>query len=109
LELHLKKMGGGNGMGPGAHRVNESTPLLVNDGAGKASTLKTYGNIFISIVGAGVLGLPYTYKTSGYAVAVTCVICSAFLSYYCMMKLVSLSSSSSVCSRNIFSVAHAIV
>lgn len=73
--------------------VHDTTPLLPVKDAGvghrKASTLRTYGNIFISVVGSGVLGLPYTYKTSGYAVAITCVICSAVLSWHCMMKLVS--------------------
>ncbi|CAM6090905.1 unnamed protein product [Calypogeia fissa] len=83
-------MKGGSGISNGLQHVHESTPLLgMKEGASKkASTLKTYGNIFVAIVGSGVLGLPYTFKTSGYAVAAISVVCSSVLSWHCMMKLV---------------------
>ena len=32
------------------------------DGGGDDSIIKLYGNIFITFVGAGVLGLPYAFK-----------------------------------------------
>lgn len=34
-------------------------------GHGTKSTLKVFGNIFISFIGAGVLGLPYAFKEAG--------------------------------------------
>nr|XP_039250430.1 amino acid transporter AVT3B-like [Styela clava] len=34
-------------------------------GQGTTSTLKVFGNIFISFIGAGVLGLPYAFKEAG--------------------------------------------
>jgi proton-coupled amino acid transporter len=67
---------------------DDVTPLLGHTGRGTASELRTAGNIFISIVGAGVLGLPYVFKTSGWAVAVTTVTLAASLTYYCMLLLV---------------------
>ncbi|BBN18878.1 solute carrier family 36 (proton-coupled amino acid transporter) [Marchantia polymorpha subsp. ruderalis] len=79
---------GGAGAASGAGGANEETPLLGLAGTGRASTFKTYFNIIISIVGAGVLGLPYTFRTSGWAVSAACVTGSAILSYYCMMHLV---------------------
>jgi proton-coupled amino acid transporter len=68
---------------------DDVTPLLGHTGRGTASELRTAGNIFISIVGAGVLGLPYVFKTSGWAVAVATVTLAASLTYYCMLLLVS--------------------
>ncbi|KAL2610140.1 hypothetical protein R1flu_028713 [Riccia fluitans] len=72
----------------GVHPPHDETPLLGCAGSGRASTFKTFFNIIISIVGAGVLGLPYTFRVSGWAVAAGCVTTSAVLSYYCMMHLV---------------------
>ena len=69
---------------------DEETPLLLHAGTGQANLARTTGNIFISIVGAGVLGLPYTFRMSGYAVAATSVVGAACLTYYCMLLLVSL-------------------
>jgi proton-coupled amino acid transporter len=48
----------------------EDTPLLTNSPP-LSSQFKTCANIFISIVGAGVLGLPYTFKTTGYTTGLT--------------------------------------
>lgn len=73
--------------------ASESTPLLGHRRAGTASVLRTYGNILISIIGAGVLGLPYTFKVGGWAVGATDVVLAALLSYYCMLLLVSVSAS----------------
>ncbi|KAL3678346.1 hypothetical protein R1sor_021302 [Riccia sorocarpa] len=75
-------------MAGGVHPPHDETPLLGCAGSGRASTFKTYFNIIISIVGAGVLGLPYTFRVSGWAVAAVCVTVSAVLSYCCMIHLV---------------------
>ncbi|KAL3698491.1 hypothetical protein R1sor_012567 [Riccia sorocarpa] len=75
-------------MAGGVHPPHDETPLLGCAGSGRASTFKTYFNIIISIVGSGVLGLPYTFRVSGWVVAAVCVTVSAVLSYYCMMHLV---------------------
>jgi hypothetical protein len=70
---------------------DEETPLLMlHGGSGQASVARTAGNIFISIVGAGVLGLPYTFRMSGWAVAAASVTGAACLTYYCMLLLVRL-------------------
>lgn len=68
---------------------NEETPLLMHGGTGQASIARTVGNIFISIVGAGVLGLPYTFRRSGWVVATVSVVSAACLTYHCMLLLVS--------------------
>ncbi|XP_009588847.1 amino acid transporter AVT3B-like [Nicotiana tabacum] len=65
----------------------EDTPLL-----GKTQHLsspsKTFANVFIAIVGAGVLGLPYTFKRTGWVLGSIMLFSVAFLTYYCMMLLV---------------------
>uniref|UniRef100_A0A7N0UST5 Amino acid transporter transmembrane domain-containing protein n=1 Tax=Kalanchoe fedtschenkoi TaxID=63787 RepID=A0A7N0UST5_KALFE len=65
----------------------EDTPLL-----SKSTTLssqpKTFANVFIAIVGAGVLGLPYTFRKTGWAMGLLMLFCVAFLTYHCMMLLV---------------------
>ncbi|KAJ8764046.1 hypothetical protein K2173_004937 [Erythroxylum novogranatense] len=65
----------------------EDTPLL-----GKrpklSSTPKTFANVFIAIVGAGVLGLPYTFKKTGWVMGSLMVFSVAFLTYHCMMLLI---------------------
>ncbi|KAF3440254.1 hypothetical protein FNV43_RR18538 [Rhamnella rubrinervis] len=65
----------------------EDTPLL-----GKprhlSSQSKTFANVFIAIVGSGVLGLPYTFKKTGWVFGSLMVFSVAFFTYYCMMLLV---------------------
>ncbi|XP_009780484.1 amino acid transporter AVT3B-like [Nicotiana tabacum] len=65
----------------------EDTPLI-----GKTQHLsspsKTFANIFIAIVGAGVLGLPYTFKRTGWVLGSIMLFSVAFLTYHCMMLLV---------------------
>uniref|UniRef100_A0A3Q7F891 Amino acid transporter transmembrane domain-containing protein n=1 Tax=Solanum lycopersicum TaxID=4081 RepID=A0A3Q7F891_SOLLC len=53
-----------------------------------SSPSKTSANIFMSLVGAGVLGLPYTFKKTGWLMGPLLIISIATLSYYCMMLLV---------------------
>lgn len=52
------------------------------------SAKKTFFNIVITIVGSGVLGLPYTFMRSGWLLASVTVVLSALLSYHCMLLLV---------------------
>lgn len=65
----------------------EDTPLL-----GKPHPLssqpKTFANVFIAIVGAGVLGLPYAFKRTGWLMSLVMLFSVAALTYHCMMLLV---------------------
>ncbi|KAK4800730.1 hypothetical protein SAY86_021217 [Trapa natans] len=67
----------------------EDTPLL-----GKArnrplsSQSKTFANVFIAIVGAGVLGLPYSFKRTGWIMSLIMLFFVALLTCHCMMLLV---------------------
>ncbi|PKI75773.1 amino acid transporter AVT3B-like [Punica granatum] len=65
----------------------EDTPLL-----GKAPPLssqpKTFANVFIAVVGAGVLGLPYCFKRTGWLMGLLMIFSVAALTYHCMMLLV---------------------
>lgn len=53
-----------------------------------SSQSKTFANVFMAIVGAGVLGLPYTFKRTGWLTGSLMLFSVAFLTYYCMMSLV---------------------
>uniref|UniRef100_A0A5B6ZVR4 Amino acid transporter transmembrane domain-containing protein n=1 Tax=Davidia involucrata TaxID=16924 RepID=A0A5B6ZVR4_DAVIN len=65
----------------------EDTPLL-SKSRHLSSQSKTFANVFISVVGAGVLGLPYTFKRTGWVLGSFMLFSVAFLTYYCMMLLV---------------------
>ncbi|KAM3394425.1 amino acid transporter AVT3B [Capsicum galapagoense] len=65
----------------------EDTPLLVKNHH-LSSPSKTFANVFIAIVGAGVLGLPYTFKRTGWVMGALMLFTVAFLTYHCMMLLV---------------------
>ncbi|KDP43776.1 hypothetical protein JCGZ_22403 [Jatropha curcas] len=65
----------------------EDTPLLGRKPP-LSSKFKTFANVFIAIVGAGVLGLPYTFKKTGWVMGSLMLFSVAFLTYYCMMLLV---------------------
>ncbi|KAG6572176.1 Amino acid transporter AVT3B, partial [Cucurbita argyrosperma subsp. sororia] len=65
----------------------ENTPLL-GGGLPRSSQAKTFANVFISIVGAGVLGLPYAFKRTGWATSLIMLFSVAAVTYYCMMLLV---------------------
>ncbi|KAM0830751.1 hypothetical protein ACQ4PT_065998 [Festuca glaucescens] len=61
-------------------------------GTGKArlsSQPKTFANVFIAVVGSGVLGLPYTFSRTGWAVGSILLLAVAALTYHCMMLLVA--------------------
>jgi proton-coupled amino acid transporter len=73
--------GGGSGGGGGGGGTGSSIVGLSSPG-------KTFCNLVISIVGAGVLGLPYAFKASGWLEA-SLILCALSLAmYYCMMLLV---------------------
>ncbi|XP_019182759.1 PREDICTED: amino acid transporter ANTL2-like [Ipomoea nil] len=69
------------------HIPREDTPLL-SDHKRLSSSFKTFANVFIAIVGAGVLGLPYTFKRTGWVMGVLMVFSVSALTYYCMMLLI---------------------
>jgi solute carrier family 36 (proton-coupled amino acid transporter) len=63
------------------------TPLL-SDQPPLSSKSKTFANLFIAIVGAGVLGLPYTFMKTGWIMGLLMLFSVAFLIYHCMMLLI---------------------
>ncbi|PRQ25190.1 putative amino acid transporter, transmembrane domain-containing protein [Rosa chinensis] len=67
--------------------ATEETPLI---GAPKplSSQAKTFANVFIAIVGAGVLGMPYSFKRTGWIMSLLTLFFVAFLTHHCMMLLV---------------------
>ncbi|XP_076882073.1 amino acid transporter AVT3C-like [Bidens hawaiensis] len=74
-----------------SHTLNlprESTPLLNSKNPHRSSQFKTFANVFIAIVGAGVLGLPYTFKRTGYLTGTLTVFAVAYFTNHCMMLLV---------------------
>jgi proton-coupled amino acid transporter len=65
----------------------EDTPLLGEPQA-LSSQSKTFANVFIAIVGAGVLGLPYAFKRTGWVMSLLMLLAVAALTHHCMMLLV---------------------
>ncbi|KAF7068684.1 hypothetical protein CFC21_074423 [Triticum aestivum] len=59
-------------------------PLLEGRGATPAQTL---GNIVVSIVGTGVLGLPYAFRTAGWLAGALGVAGAGAATFYCMLLL----------------------
>lgn len=53
-----------------------------------SSQPKTFANVFIAVVGAGVLGLPYAFKRTGWLMGLLMIFAVAILTYYCMLLLV---------------------
>ncbi|KAG2706228.1 hypothetical protein I3760_05G094600 [Carya illinoinensis] len=65
----------------------EDTPLMGGRQA-LSSQSKTFANVFIAIVGAGVLGLPYAFKRTGWVMSLLTLFAVAVLTHHCMMLLV---------------------
>ncbi|KAK4281763.1 hypothetical protein QN277_013218 [Acacia crassicarpa] len=65
-----------------------ATPLLESPPSGTASRLQTLGNIIVSIVGTGVLGLPFAFRIAGWLAGSLGVAIVGLASYYCMLLLV---------------------
>lgn len=59
--------------------------------------MKIFGNIFISFIGAGVLGLPYAFKEAGVLEGSLILVAVGFLSYRGMMLLIK---SKNFCSKS---------
>nr|GMD58353.1 amino acid transporter ANTL1-like [Ipomoea batatas] len=70
------------------NQPREETPLLSTNQNHLSSQTKTFANIFIAVVGAGVLGLPYAFKRTGWVMGALTLSIVAFCTYYCMMLLV---------------------
>lgn len=65
----------------------EEAPLLPKHKP-LSSQPKTFANVFIAVVGAGVLGLPYCFKRTGWVVSLVMLFSVAALTHHCMMLLV---------------------
>ncbi|XP_028550051.1 amino acid transporter ANT1 isoform X2 [Dendrobium catenatum] len=56
--------------------------------AGKATSAQTLGNIVVSIVGTGVLGLPYAFRVAGWLAGSLGVAVAGVSTYFCMLLLI---------------------
>ncbi|KAI4297876.1 hypothetical protein L6164_037737 [Bauhinia variegata] len=74
--------------GDGNSGATEDTPLLGPNSKPLSSQPKTFANVFIAIVGAGVLGLPYAFKRAGWMTSLLTLFLVALLTCRCMMLLV---------------------
>jgi len=52
-------------------------------------SVRAASNLFISVVGAGVLGLPYAFRRSGLVQGTIVMVIIAALNLHCMLLLVS--------------------
>ncbi|WOL05882.1 hypothetical protein Cni_G14613 [Canna indica] len=72
--------------------LDASAPLLPSVSGDEemhlSSQPKTFANVFIAIVGAGVLGLPYAFSRTGWAAGAILLLTIAALTFHCMMLLV---------------------
>lgn len=55
---------------------------------GTASAAQTLGNIIVSIVGTGVLGLPFAFRVAGWLAGCLGVMIAGLSTYYCMLLLI---------------------
>lgn len=58
-------------------------------GTRTATTLQTLGNIIVSIVGTGILGLPFAFRIAGWLAGALGVAIAGVATFYCMLLLVS--------------------
>ncbi|XP_009379682.2 amino acid transporter ANT1 [Pyrus x bretschneideri] len=65
---------------------SKGVPLL--DRPAGASTAQTLGNIIVSVVGTGVLGLPFALRIAGWLAGSLGVMIAGLSTYYCMLLLV---------------------
>ncbi|CAN6165642.1 unnamed protein product [Urochloa humidicola] len=69
-------------------------PLLAEEGGnprrcgGGATAAQTLGNVVVSIVGTGVLGLPYAFRAAGWLAGSVGIAAAGFATLYCMLLLV---------------------
>ncbi|KAJ7971370.1 putative Amino acid transporter [Quillaja saponaria] len=67
---------------------NIGIPLLESLPSGTTSKAQTLGNIIVSIVGTGVLGLPFAFRVAGWFAGALGVIITGISTYYCMLLLI---------------------
>ncbi|KAF3619832.1 putative SRSF protein kinase 1-like [Capsicum annuum] len=67
----------------------EDTPLLT-DTRHLSSSFKTFTNVFIAVVVAGVLGLPYSFKKIGWLMGTVMLLLVASLTYHCVGMILPL-------------------
>jgi solute carrier family 36 (proton-coupled amino acid transporter) len=84
-----------------------AAPLLLaqEDGSprrGGATPAQTLGNVVVSIVGTGVLGLPYAFRAAGWLAGSVGVAAAGSATLYCMLLLVSTPSHLSLLSSPCF-------
>lgn len=72
---------------PKPSRVPLKIKHVPTEGDNKSSTIKTVITIFISFVGAGILGLPYAFLRSGYVMGTVCIAAVSIISLHCMLLL----------------------
>ncbi|GJN24965.1 hypothetical protein PR202_gb12744 [Eleusine coracana subsp. coracana] len=86
-------------------------PLLLAEEGGRrgavggATPAQTLGNVVVSIVGTGVLGLPYAFRAAGWLAGSLGVVAAGLATLYCMLLLVSTQAplcSSFPCSDDVF-------
>uniref|UniRef100_A0A0R0EQN0 Amino acid transporter transmembrane domain-containing protein n=1 Tax=Glycine max TaxID=3847 RepID=A0A0R0EQN0_SOYBN len=68
-----------------------SSPLLEplpSSNSKRASKLQTLGNIIVTVVGTGVLGLPFAFRIAGWVAGSLGVAIVGISTYYCMLLLV---------------------
>uniref|UniRef100_A0A0D9W0Q1 Amino acid transporter transmembrane domain-containing protein n=1 Tax=Leersia perrieri TaxID=77586 RepID=A0A0D9W0Q1_9ORYZ len=63
------------------------SPLLEGRSSRGATAAQTLGNIVVSIVGTGVLGLPFAFRTSGWLAGALGVSAAGAATFYCMLLL----------------------
>ncbi|KAK1652747.1 hypothetical protein QYE76_070552 [Lolium multiflorum] len=79
-----------------AEAKGEAAPLLAREDSkgrggaagGGATWAQTLGNVVVSIVGTGVLGLPYAFRAAGWVAGSIGVAAAGFATLYCMLLLV---------------------
>lgn len=69
------------------------SPLLqLTKTSGTATSVQTLGNIVVSILGTGILGLPYAFRIAGWLAGSVGILITGLAIYYCMLLLVSIFS-----------------
>lgn len=81
--------GGGGGTAAAADPTPHPPPSADAAPAGTATPRQMVVNIFISFVGAGMLGMPHAFSRSGWALGVVCLSSVSALNVHCMLLLVS--------------------
>ncbi|XP_040382401.1 amino acid transporter ANT1-like isoform X2 [Oryza brachyantha] len=72
---------------PGVEEEEEGRRRRVRGGGG-ATSAQTLGNVVVSIVGTGVLGLPYAFRAAGWVAGSLGVAAAGCATLYCMLLLV---------------------